>query len=283
MNQPPDNPPLTTLRLRTLLSRFSTRPKTKAQLFTLLKRAEKNNLIDKDAFNTMQAVVKASEMQVRDVTTPHAQMVTVNETNNYQQVVSKVIDCGHSRFPVEDEKQQKIIGILLAKDLLRYQHQDYCIQDVMRPAIFVPESKHLNVLLKEFRDTHNHIAIVIDEYGNTAGLITIEDIIEQIIGDIEDEHDLADEVFINKRGENQYLIKAATPIEEFNQQFRAQLCEDKAETIAGLITQKLGRLPKRLETITVGKFKFTILQADNRRVHLLEMEYIDRPKTEKNI
>ncbi|MEM9243355.1 MAG: transporter associated domain-containing protein [Pseudomonadota bacterium] len=253
-----------------LFSKFVSFPETQAEFSLALENASKNNLLDADSIKMMKGVIQVMNMQARDIMIPRSEMVIVQDNETFDEVLAKIIDSGHSRFPVAAEKEDKIIGILLAKDLLNHQ-DNYKLDDMIRPVSFIPESKRLNPLLKEFRDTHNHIAIVVDEYGEVAGLVTIEDVIEQIVGDIEDEYDLADEVYINKQGENKYIIKAITPVEEFNQQFNTRFNDDQCDTIAGLIMHHCGYLPKKHETITIEKFHFTILQANERRIHLLEM------------
>jgi magnesium and cobalt transporter len=215
---------------------------------------------------------------------PRAQTVALEVNEPPEKLVKTVIDSGHSRFPVVGENRDDVQGIFLAKDLLDYyatgQQEPFNMRDVMRPAIFIPESKRLNVLLREFRTSRNHMAIVIDEYGGMAGLVTIEDVIEQIVGDIDDEHDFEDEVYINPRDNGYYLVWALTPIEEFNFYFETDLDADDMDTIGGLIMKAFGHLPKRGETIEFAGFKFEVMRANNRRIHLLRIKRLEAPQVE---
>jgi len=251
---------------------LSSRPKNSVQLLRILRLAEEDNLIDVDSLNMIEGVMQISAMQVRDIMIPRRQMIVINETQTLDQVISVVSKSGHSRFPVENSDHEKVIGVLLAKDLLNCQLNQYDVHQLMRPAIFTPLSKRLNVLLREFKAIHNHIAIVVDEYGVVAGLVTIEDVIEQIVGDIEDEYDLSEEIYIKQHSDRQYTIKAITPISIFNQRFQVNFDEDKVETVAGLIIQKLGYLPNCQDLIDIGKFRFKILRSDRRRIYLLSMD-----------
>lgn len=255
--------------------KFTKQISNQDDLSCLLKQAEQNNILDQDSLKMMEGVMTVATMQARDIMVPRAQMITITENNQAEQILAKIMDCGHSRFPIENDKQE-IIGILLAKDLLSHQQQDYQLDDMMRPAIFIPESKRLNSLLKEFRETHHHLAVVVDEYGEVAGLVTIEDVIEQIVGEIEDEHDLADEAYIYQQNNGSYLLKATTPIELFNQQFNCELDPQLADTLAGLIVQQCGHLPKPQETIYIDGFNFTVLRANQRRIELLELKIAPR-------
>jgi magnesium and cobalt transporter len=213
-------------------------------------------------------------MQVREIMIPRSQMVMVKASQDPSEYMKDIIESAHSRFPVQGDAPDDILGILLAKDLLNLMLQDKlkkdALTDVLRPATFVPESKRLNKLLKEFKTTRNHMAIVIDEYGGVAGLVTIEDVLEQIVGEIEDEHDFDDEVMIKKRSDDEYIIKAITPIDEFNEYFGTSMDEDEFDTIGGLILKEFGRVPKRNEQVKFNGFKFTILNADNRSIRLIQ-------------
>jgi magnesium and cobalt transporter len=249
-------------------------PQDREQLVELLRDAEQRNLLDAQALAMIEGVLQISEMQVRDIMVPRAHMVAVEEDSVLREFLPAVIESGHSRFPVLGENRDEVVGILLAKDLLRYANtaaQKFNIRDLLRPAVFVPESKHLDKLLQDFRRTHNHMAIVVDEYGAAAGLVTIEDVLEQIVGEIEDEYDIDDEAFIKKLSETQYSIKALTPIEEFNQYFNTQLDDNEFDTIGGLVMHAFGHLPKRGEIIEIENFRFKVLHADNRRIRLLRM------------
>jgi magnesium and cobalt transporter len=249
-------------------------PQDREQLVELLRDAEQRNLLDAQALAMIEGVLQISEMQVRDIIIPRAHMIAVEEDHSLQEFLPAVIESGHSRFPVVGENRDEVVGILLAKDLLRYTNatqQKFNIRDLLRQALFVPESMHLDKLLQEFRRTHNHMAIVVDEYGGVAGLVTIEDVLEQIVGEIEDEYDIDDEAFIKKLSEKQYTLKALTPIEEFNQYFNAQLDDNEFDTIGGLVMHAFGHLPKRGEITEIENFRFKVLHSDNRRIRLLRM------------
>lgn len=249
-------------------------PQDREQLVELLRDAEQRHLLDAQALAMIEGVLQISEMQVRDIMVPRAHMIAVEEDSVLAEFLPAIIESGHSRFPVVGENRDEVVGILLAKDLLRYAHapeQKFNIRDLLRQPLFVPESMHLDKLLQEFRRTHNHLSVVVDEYGGVAGLVTIEDVLEQIVGEIEDEYDIDDEAFIKKLSEKQYTLKALTPIEEFNQYFSAQLADDEFDTIGGLVMHAFGHLPKRGETIEINNFRFKVLHADNRRIRLLRM------------
>jgi magnesium and cobalt transporter len=217
---------------------------------------------------------------VRDIMVPRAQMTTLNRDDEPEVLLKTVIDSGHSRFPVLDEDREKIVGILLAKDLLRVAAQsgkekgdaaDFDIKEFMRPAVFVPESKRLNVLLREFRRSRVHMAIVADEYGGIAGIVTIEDVIEQIVGDIDDEHDIDEDVNIRKDGDRQYIVRGQTPIDEFNEYFQTELSDDEFDTIAGVVMKQLGRLPRRGETLQLADCDVKVMRFDRRRIDTLRL------------
>ncbi|HQU14973.1 MAG: magnesium/cobalt efflux protein [Chromatiales bacterium 21-64-14] len=250
-------------------------PKDRAQLIELLRDAQHRDLLDSDALGMIEGVLQVSEMQVRDIMIPRSQMVVVERDEPPENILPRIIESGHSRFPVIGENRDEVVGILLAKDLLRYftgaLERSFSMREVLRPAVFIPESKRLNMLLKEFRASRNHMAIVVDEYGGVAGLVTIEDVLEQIVGDIGDEHDVDEATFILKHSEGSYTIKALTPIEDFNEYFGARFSDEEFDTIGGLVMNTFGYLPKRGESTTIGRFRFQVLRADNRRVHLLHM------------
>jgi len=261
----------TNLNLFEKLSRiFLDIPQNRQELVEILQASEKRSLLDMDALSMIEGVLQVSEMQVRDIMIPRSHMVVLDEDNDYEEMLPVVIDSGHSRFPVIGENRDEIVGVLLAKDLLRYvdeeRRKEFDIKDVLRQTIFVPESKRLNVLLKEFRDSRNHMAIVIDEYSGVAGLVTIEDVLEQIVGDIDDEHDIEDVGNIRRMGVNRYSIKALTPVEEFNEFFESGFNEEEADTLAGLLMKHLGHMPKRGETISIDNYLFKIMSADSRRI-----------------
>jgi magnesium and cobalt transporter len=251
-------------------------PKDRLQLVELLREARSNEVIDADALTMIEGVLQVSEMQVRDIMVPRSQMVVIEREMPLDEILPVVVDSQHSRFPAIGESRDEVIGILLAKDLLPYFHigneDKFNLRDILRPAVFIPESKRLNVLLKEFRASRNHIAMVVDEYGGVAGLVTIEDVLEQIVGEIEDEHDIADELYIMEHNETDATIKAITPIEEFNQFFHADLNDDEYDTVGGLLMHALGHLPKRGETVELAGFQFRILRADSRRIYLLRVK-----------
>jgi magnesium and cobalt transporter len=216
-----------------------------------------------------------SKMQVRDIMIPRPQIVTVSIRQSLQEILDIVVEAAHSRFPVTGENPDQVVGILLAKDLLPLALGDnaerFNLKDIMRPATCVPESKRLNILLKEFRQTRNHMAVVIDEYGVVCGLVTIEDVLEQIVGEIDDEYDVDDESYIKKFDANHYIIKALTPIEEFNEHFGTEFSDEEADTVGGLVLQHLRHIPERDETVIIGPFLFTVLNADSRQIRLLKL------------
>ncbi len=261
--------------LEKLAQVFSSDPRTRKDLIDILAVAEQNDVIDAETLGIMQGALEVSHMQVRDVMIPRPQMVCLNADDAPEEVVRRVIDSGHSRYPVIGESSDDVIGIVLAKDMLAQLFASgpgsIDLGQLLRPATFVPESKRLNVLLREFRQKRNHIAVVIDEYGGVAGLVTIEDVLEQIVGDIEDEHDRQQDTFIKKLSENDYLIKALTPIEEFNEYFHANLSDEEFDTIGGIVMQTFGHLPRRNEIAEVGGFQFKVLNADSRQIHLLRL------------
>lgn len=290
MNDEPPSSNLHSLNLnekptRTLLERISDallrEPTNKEQLVLLLRDAAQRNLLDADALSMMEGVLQVSEMQVREIMIPRPQMVVVEAAHSPEEFLPHVIEFAHSRYPVIGEKKDEVLGILLAKDLLAYVagqkngSAKYHLREVLRPAVFVPESKRLNVLLKEFRANRNHMAIVVDEYGGVSGLVTIEDVLEQIVGEIEDEHDFDDDVFIVKHSDNTYIVKALIPIDDFNEYFGTGFSDQEFDTIAGIVSQQFGRLPKRGEETSIGGFQVRVLRADNRRIHLLQITVPD--------
>jgi len=214
---------------------LSGEPQDREQLIDVLRDSEKRNLVDAQALAMIEGVLQVSEMQVRDIMVPRAQMVVVNSDSDPDDFIASVTESGHSRFPVIGDSRDEVEGIILAKDLLGYyargEAQVFDMDDAMRPAVFIPESKRLNVLLREFRENRNHIAIVVDEYGGVAGLVTIEDVLEQIVGDIDDEHDTEDDNFIRRLGNGEYTVKAITPIEDFNESFKTDFSDDEFDTI----------------------------------------------------
>lgn len=261
------------------LSHFLSRePEDREHLIEVLHGAYERSLMDADALAMIEGVLNVGEMQVRDIMIPRAQMDVVDIAETPEQFIPRVIEAAHSRFPVIDGDKDDALGILLAKDLLRLQlGEELDMRDILRPAIFIPESKRLNVLLKEFRASRNHMAIVVDEYGGVAGLVTIEDVLEQIVGDIEDEYDFdetEDNIIRDKTG--RYRVKAATEIADFNTALASNFSDADYDTVGGLVLSRFGRLPKRGESIEVDGLKITVLRADSRRVHTLVVEKLSQ-------
>ena len=236
--------------------------------------AEEDHVIDPDTVAMMEGALLVSELQVRDIMVPRSDIVFIEEDTEPTAFLNEVIESGHSRFPVFDDKHEHVLGILLAKDILPLASDpayEFNIRDILRPAVFVPESKRLNILLREFRARRNHLAIVVDEYGGISGLVTIEDVIEQIVGDIDDEHDLAEEDNIRRHRDERYTVKARTPIEDFNEFFDTTFSDEDYDTVGGLVIHKLGHLPNRGEELEFGGLDFKVLRADRRRIRLLRV------------
>ncbi len=266
------------------LSHFLLRePEDREQLIELLHASFEKSLLDADALAMIEGVLQVSETQVRDVMIPSSQMDVIDITQTPKEFIPFVIETAHSRFPVIDDDKNDIIGILLAKDLLRYYAgEDFDVRDMLRPAVFIPESKRLNVLLKEFRSNRNHIAIVVDEYGGVAGMITIEDVLEQIVGDIEDEYDFDEtEDNIIRDSQGKYRVKALTEINDFNEVLGTEFSDEEFSTIGGLVVSQFGHLPKRGETVTYKNLKFTALRADSRRLHSVLIEELKAQEDEE--
>jgi len=253
-------------------------PQDREQLISLLRDSEQRNLFDSDALGMIEGVLQVSEMQARDIMIPRSQMVILKRDSDIKDILPIVVEFNHSRFPVIGENLDDVIGILLAKDLLPYFVSDnkskFYLRDIIRQAIVIPESKRLNILLNEFRSSRNHMAIVVDEYGGVSGLVTIEDVLEQIVGEIEDEHDVDEDAYIKDHGDHNYTIKALTPIDDFNEYFLCDLSKDEYDTLGGLLLNRMGHLPKRGELIEIDGFHFKILRADNRRIHLMYMTFV---------
>jgi len=253
-------------------------PQDRDQLVDLLRDAEQRNLLNPDALAMIEGVLQVSEMQVRDIMIPRSQMVVIDRDADLDEFLPMVIEAAHSRYPVIGESKDEVIGMLLAKDLLSFTAggaaDNFEMREILRPAVFVPESKRLDVLLKEFRSSRNHMAIVVDEYGGVAGIVTIEDVLEQIVGEIEDEYDFDEGSAILKLSETEFTIKALTTIDEFNEYFHTEFSDEEFDTIGGLVTHSFGHVPKRGETTNLAGFHFRVLRADNRRVHLLKIERI---------
>jgi magnesium and cobalt transporter len=262
-------------RLSSLLLR---EPEDRDELIELLHHAFERKLLDAEALSMIEGVLQVSETQVRDVMIPRSQMDVIDVAEHPEKFIPFVIEKAHSRFPVFEDNRDNVIGILLAKDLLRfYAEEEFNMREMLRPAVFVPEAKRLNVLLKEFRANRNHIAIVVDEYGGVSGLVTIEDVIEQIVGDIEDEYDFdetEDNILVDRSG--RYRVKAVTEIADFNEKFGTHFSDEDYDTVGGLVVGRFGRLPKRGESINIDGYAFQVLRADSRKVHSL---LVDKPKS----
>ena len=254
---------------------FSGEPQDEKQLLELLKNLQNENLIGADELAMIEGVLQVDDMQVRDIMIPRGQMVVIDHEDRFEDIVTKITESGHSRFPVIDDDKDDVVGILLAKDLLAAVHdqsQEFEINEYIRPASFIPESKRLNVLLKEFRLNRSHMAMIVDEYGGVSGLITIEDVLEQIVGEIDDEHDDEDdEVDIQPHGANRYSVRALTPLPDFNGFFNTEFEIDDIETIGGYLLRQIGYLPNRGESITLDNLTFKVLNADSRQVHLYQV------------
>jgi magnesium and cobalt transporter len=258
------------------LSAFLTRePEDREELLELLHGAFEHKLLDADALSMIEGVLQVSEMTVRDIMIPRAQMDVVSIDDDPEDFLPLVLETKHSRFPVVGENKDDVVGILLAKELLNFYRtpDSFSLRETLRPAVFVPESKRLNVLLRDFRANRNHIAIVVDEYGGVSGLVTIEDVLEQIVGDIEDEYDFdEDKDNIIAEASGRYRVKAQTEIADFNAHFGSDFADDEFDTVGGLVLQAFGRLPKRGETATIGDFLFRVVRADSRRLYTLQVE-----------
>ena len=261
--------------LRKITQSLAGEPQDREDLMATLHEAGERGLIDAEAMAMLEGVLDVSDLQVRDIMVPRAQMVFLRRDEPAARILETVVESGHSRFPVMDEDRDDIAGILLAKDLLRLSvaspAERFDIREYMRPAVFVPESKRLNMLLKEFRRNRNHMAIVVDEYGGVSGLVTIEDVIEQIVGEIDDEFDVEDDQNIRKEAERQFSVRGVTRLDEFNDYFGTQLAEDGFDTIAGLVMKQLGRLPRRGESLALDGLELRVVRADRRRIDTLRV------------
>lgn len=260
-----------------LAQAFSDEPKTRDEVLNILRDAVEESVLDQEALTIIEGAIQVAEMQVRDVMIPRSQMTFVSAEQTPKEFLPLIISTAHSRFPVIGDNPDEVIGVLLAKDLLPLiidnGDEEFDIYSKLRKATFIPESKRLNVLLKEFRATRNHMAIVIDEYGGIAGLITIEDVLEQIVGEIEDEHDIDDdEGNIRLFDDNAYIVKALTEIEDFNEYFNATFPDDEFDTIGGIVTHRFGHLPRKDEEVSIQGFTFKVLSSDNRRIRLLQVK-----------
>jgi len=283
MTDPSSSRPATQHPHRSLLERLTAfifrEPESREDLLEALQEAHSRNLLDADALSMIEGVLQVSELRARDLMVPRTQADMIDIDEPIESWIGRVIETAHSRFPVYEGNRDHVIGILLAKDLLRYYaEQDFDLRAMLRPAVYIPESKPLNVLLRDFRANRNHMAIVVDEYGGVAGLITIEDVLEQIVGDIEDEYDFdetADNIVAEK--DDRFRVKALTEVEAFNESFGTTFSDEEFDTIGGLITDHLGRVPRRGDHIEIDGLRFEVLRADSRQVHLLQVSRV--PKT----
>ncbi|SFB36684.1 magnesium and cobalt transporter [Collimonas sp. OK607] len=270
-----------------LTALISPEPENRAELLDVLQDAHDRNLIDADALSMIEGVFQVSDLSARDIMIPRSQMDMIDVTKPIEDWMPEVLSTAHSRFPAVDGERDKVIGILLAKDLLRYYAEDsFDVRDMLRPAVFIPESKRLNVLLRDFRANRNHMAIVVDEYGGVAGLITIEDVLEQIVGDIEDEYDFDEEednILAIRDGDHgsRWRVKALTEIEQFNETLETALVDEDVDTIGGLVANHLGRVPRKGDEFTIDNVRFEVLRADARQVHVLLVEKLSGPAQEE--
>jgi magnesium and cobalt transporter len=266
-------------RRRTLFDRLihvlGGKPRNRNELLEQLRDAEARKIVDADTLQMVEGVFQVVEMRVRDIMIPRGQMVVIDHDASIEALMPIIIESGHSRFPVINEDKDHVIGVLLAKDLLRYtaggSQRPFSIDDIIRKATFTPDTKRLNVLLKEFRAARNHMAIVLDEYGGVDGLVTIEDVLEEIVGEIDDEHDTDDGVAIRSHGDGRFSVRALTPINEFNESLGTNFSDEDFDTIGGLLMQHIGHMPKTGERATISGCEFRVLSADSRRLHLLQI------------
>ncbi len=254
-------------------------PSTRSELRELLRASEQRDLLDAEALSIIEGAMTVSDMQAREIMVPRSQVVFVRLEQTPEEFLPLVIESGHSRFPVVGENSEEVLGILLAKDSLPLALNEkarFNMRENLRPCTAIPESKRLNILLQEFRENRNHLAIVYDEYGGVSGLVTIEDVLEQIVGDIEDEYDFDEEEdFIKPHTDNSFTVKALTPLEDFNEEFDCEFDQEDVDTIGGVVMSKFGRLPKRDDSVNIGDLNFRVLNADSRRIHLLEVTRTD--------
>lgn len=264
---------------------FLSEPQSRQELIEMLRQAQKRDLFDNNALTMMENVIQVAETQVRDIMVPRSQMIVIDESSGYENMLPVVTNSGHSRFPVIGDNRDEIIGILLAKDLLRYadnsEREDFELRDILRSPVFVPESKRIDDLLRDFRASRNHMALVVDEYSGIAGLVTIEDVLEQIVGEIDDEHDDADQTNIRRHGLSRYSVRAMTSVEEFNDVFASDFSDEQFDTIAGVLIQKFGHVPARGEIVSIDRLQFKIMSADSRRIHNIQVIILPVAVTEE--
>jgi magnesium and cobalt transporter len=257
---------------------FDTSVTSREELITELRQSQNKNIISSESLSMIEGVMQVDNLQVRDIMIPRANIRFLHLDDSYHDILATVLDAGHSRYPVFDVDRDDVEGILLAKDLLKYvgKEKSFDIDDILRPASFVPESQNLNTLLSQFRNSRNHMAIVVDEYSGTSGVVTIEDVLEQIVGDIDDEHDdVDDKNNILDQGDGRFTVKASTEVEEFNSYFTCDMPLGKFDTIGGLVSQKAGKIPEQGEVITLAPFLFKVLRCDGRKIQLLEVNKIN--------
>ena len=274
--RPSPNAPASRSWRERLLNLLQIAPHDRDELMQILRKGQQGGLFDANTLGMLEGVLDVTEMHVEEIMIPRAQMAVVRRDDDLPTLIAEVVTSGFSRYPVIGEHRDEIVGILIAKDLLRYfpgpmGSQGFNLRDILRPASFVPEGKRLNVLLREFQNSRSHIAIVVDEYGGVAGLVTIEDVLEQIVGEIEDEHDEREEDSIMQSGEQRYLVKGLTDIEDFNVALGAHFADDEFDTVAGLLMNAFGHLPHRGERVRLDHYEFTVVRADNRRIHLVQV------------
>lgn len=250
-------------------------PRDREELLELVRDAQARAVFDADTLQMVEGVFQVVELRVRDIMIPRGQMVVIDSDASLEETLPTIIESGHSRFPVINEDKDHVVGVLLAKDMLRYAggdtETDFRMDDILRAATFTPESKRVNVLLKEFRTARNHMAVVLDEYGGVCGLVTIEDVLEEIVGEIDDEHDSEDDVDIRDHGDGRFSVRALTPIEDFNKALGSDFADDEFDTIGGLVMQHIGHMARPGESTTIGNCLFRVLSADSRRLHLLQV------------
>ncbi len=287
--EPPSSPEdhKTKSWLERLFSNFTSEPKSREELLEIIKEAADKKVVDEEALGIMEGALHVASQQVREIMVPRSQMVVIKEEESVQNILQKVIESAHSRFPVIGENSDDVKGILLAKDLLPLVLQgleDFSLDSILRTANIIPESKRLNVLLKEFREKRYHMAIVIDEYGGISGLVTIEDILEEIVGEIEDETDEDEgDDFIRQVSPNDFILKALTPIEDFNKYFESQLSHEDFDTVGGLVMKAFGHMPSRNECVEVKNFSFRVLYSDSRKIHLLRVSRCESTSSSDSI
>lgn len=261
--------------LERITQAFVHEPRNREELLEVLQDAHENHLLDRQALSIVEGAIQVADLQARDIMVPRSQMVTIRADQTPREFLPMIIEAAHSRYPVIGEGPDDVLGILLAKDLvpmmLQHPDQPFDLRSILRPVTFVPESKRLNVLLKEFRSTRNHMALVIDEYGGVAGLVTIEDVLEQIVGDIEDEHDVEEDSYIKPLPSGDFIVKAQTPLDSFNEFFESEFPENTFDNVGALVVDAFGHLPKRNEVAEIGGYRFRILTADSQNIHLLRL------------